>query len=172
MVAREGSAPPTSGCRPYVMLFHHRAETGCRGWICTNIRAFKGRCPTIRRPGKWWPAPVTLRVPRLKRPRLHFKACRPENGARGRNRTCTGDALDVVSLLLDYASKGNGFSSRCCPGSISLQKKSVPMHRDMEAKWSQSPVLPWARLAYDACLNAGSTAVVLYLEPPPEVAPS
>ena len=23
---------------------------------------------------------------------------------------------------------------------------------------SQSPVLPWARLAYDACLNAGSTA--------------
>jgi hypothetical protein len=37
------------------------------------------------------------------------------------------------------------------------------MHRDMEAmgavrKHSQSPVLPWARLAYDACLNAGSTA--------------
>jgi len=24
----------------------------------------------------------------------------------------TGDALDVVSLLLDYASKGNGASSR------------------------------------------------------------
>src|SRR5213596_2648375 len=51
MVAREGSAPPTSGCRPGVMLFHHRAEIGCRGWNCTNIRAFKGRCPTIRRPG-------------------------------------------------------------------------------------------------------------------------
>jgi hypothetical protein len=30
----------------------------------------------------------------------------------------------------------------------------------MEAKWLQSPVLPWTRLAYDACLNAGSTAVV------------
>ena len=29
------------------------------------------------------------------------------NGARGRIRTCTGDALDVVSLLLDYASKDN-----------------------------------------------------------------
>jgi hypothetical protein len=25
-------------------------------------------------------------------------------------------------------------------------------------KHSQSPVLPWAWLAYDACLNAGSTA--------------
>jgi hypothetical protein len=27
MVAREGSAPSTSGCRPDVILFHHRAET-------------------------------------------------------------------------------------------------------------------------------------------------
>ena len=51
MVAREGSAPPTSGCRPDVMLFHHRAGIGCRGWNRTSIRAFKGRRPTIRRPG-------------------------------------------------------------------------------------------------------------------------
>ena len=57
VVAREGTAPSTSGCKPDVMLFHHRAvearpaKTGCRGWICTGIRAFKGRCPTIRRPG-------------------------------------------------------------------------------------------------------------------------
>ena len=29
------------------------------------------------------------------------------NGARGRSRTRTGDALDVVSLLLDYASDEN-----------------------------------------------------------------
>ena len=29
------------------------------------------------------------------------------NGARGRIRTCTGDVLNVVSLLLDYASKYN-----------------------------------------------------------------
>jgi len=39
-------------------------------------------------------------------------------------------------------------------------------------KHSQSPVLPWARLAYDACLNAGSTAVFLKLEPPPGIAPN
>src|ERR1041385_7345728 len=57
MVARKGSAPPTSGCRPDVILFHHRrvearlAETGCRGWIRTTIVAFKGRCPTVRPPG-------------------------------------------------------------------------------------------------------------------------
>jgi hypothetical protein len=32
----------------------------------------------------------------------------------------------------------------------------------VEAKWSQSPVLPRARLAYDACLNAGSTAMLAH----------
>jgi hypothetical protein len=52
----------------------------------------------------------------------------------------------------------SGASSRCCSGRISLQKKSAGCC--MEAKWSQSPVLPRARLAYDACLNAGSTAVL------------
>ena len=34
-----------------MILFHHRADIGCRGWNRTSIRAFKGRCPTIRRPG-------------------------------------------------------------------------------------------------------------------------
>ena len=53
---------------------------------------------------KWWPARVTRPVLRIKSPLHHFNACRPEDGARGRTRTCTGDALDVVSLLLDYAS--------------------------------------------------------------------
>src|SRR5713101_5735992 len=72
MVARGGSAPPTSGCRPDAMLFHHRAEIGCRGWNRTSIRAFKGRCPTIRRPGNELvepevvatsPYPIKSRVP-------------------------------------------------------------------------------------------------------------
>jgi hypothetical protein len=52
MVGREGSAPSTSGCKPDMMLLHHRAETGYRGWICTTTNAFKGRCPAIKRPGK------------------------------------------------------------------------------------------------------------------------
>src|SRR5258708_3798133 len=34
-----------------MILFHHRAEIGCRGRNRTSIRAFKGRCPTIGRPG-------------------------------------------------------------------------------------------------------------------------
>src|SRR5712671_1773846 len=78
------------------------------------------------------------------------------NGARGRIRTCTGDALDVVSLLLDYASKGNGSSCRCRPGSTCLQRKPAGCRE--EAKWSQSPVLPWTERAYETCLSAGSTA--------------
>ena len=42
MVAREGSAPSISGCRPDVMLFHHRAvearpaKIGCLAWIRTR----------------------------------------------------------------------------------------------------------------------------------------
>jgi hypothetical protein len=39
-------------------------------------------------------------------------------------------------------------------------------------KHSQCAVLPRARLAYDACLNTGSTAIVPKLETPPGVAPS
>lgn len=39
------------------------------------------------------------------------------------------------------------------------------------ANASQSPVLPRAWLAYDACLNAGSTAVIVKLEPSSGVAP-
>jgi hypothetical protein len=50
MVAREGSAPSISGCRPDVILFHHRAIIGCRGRICTSISAFKGRCPEFPPP--------------------------------------------------------------------------------------------------------------------------
>ena len=76
-------------------------ENGCRGWNRTSIRAFKGRCPTVRRPGnKWWPARVTRPVLRIKSPLHHFNACRPKIGARGRIRTCTADALDVVPLLV------------------------------------------------------------------------
>ena len=33
------------------------------------------------------------------------KELQQQNGARGRIRTCTGDLLRVVSLLLDYASE-------------------------------------------------------------------
>ena len=54
-----------------MILFHHRAveaqlaNIGCRGWNRTSIRAFKGRCPTIRRPGKGLPRRVEARGARL-----------------------------------------------------------------------------------------------------------
>ena len=43
MVAREGAAPPISGCRPDVILFHHRAEIGCLAWIRTKTIGVKAR---------------------------------------------------------------------------------------------------------------------------------
>ena len=89
LVAREGSAPSIPGCKPDVMLLHHRAvEIGCRGTTRTFILAFKGRCPTLRRPGnKWWPARVTLPVQRIKSPLHHFNACRPKRARRAEARS-------------------------------------------------------------------------------------
>jgi len=85
--------------------------------------------------------------------------------------TCrdTGDVLDVMSLLLDYASKSSGASSRGAPAQflhkrnpsrwIGTWRRKRPVRSSSTSEGgSQSPVLPWARLAYDACLNSGSTA--------------
>ena len=118
------------------------------------------------------------------------------NGARGRIRTCTGDALDVVSLRLDYASEMDGAPCRCCPGTTCLQRKPAgccleakgwwaatvlprvlrfkrPLHHSLmlaARTWSQSPVLPWAQRAYETCLSAGPTAFELWKwSPHPEL---
>ena len=133
VVAREGSAPPTSGCRPDAMLFHHRAEIGCRGWNCTSIRAFKGRCPTIRRPGNELVEPevVATSPNRIKSP---VPVCcgfsSEKNG--GRERTCTSKARRLSICGVCYSRLTTrpkntqiGASRRCRPGTISLQKKSA-----------------------------------------------
>src|SRR5574342_106984 len=53
MVAREGAAPPIAGCRPAVILFHHRAETLAAGAGLAPARPpSKGGVLLIRRPGK------------------------------------------------------------------------------------------------------------------------
>jgi hypothetical protein len=43
------------------------------------------------------------------------------------------------------------------PASTRLQRKPAGCRE--EAKWSQSPVLPWTQRAYETCLSAGSTAM-------------
>ena len=78
-----------------LLVLAHDGQLACRAVAARRrLAAGAGIAPTsapskgdvlrIRRPGKWWPAPVTLRVPRLKRPRLHFKACRPKWCSRSR----------------------------------------------------------------------------------------
>ena len=152
VVARKGSAPPTSGCRPDVILFHHRAEIGCLAWIRTKTVGVKARHAAVTLRGKdWWPARVTLPVQRIKSPLHHFTVMLAgRNGARGGIRTRTGDALNVVPLLVglreqmkwilqpvlprqEFFTKeirpdasghggGNGRSLRCCPGQSGLMK--------------------------------------------------
>ena len=52
MVARKGSAPLTSGCRPDVILFHHRAKIGCLAWIRTKTSGVKARHAAVTLRGK------------------------------------------------------------------------------------------------------------------------
>src|SRR5687767_14778698 len=57
MVAREGSAPSISGCRPDVMLFHHRAvearlaKLAAGAGLAPAYAPSKGAVLRIRRPG-------------------------------------------------------------------------------------------------------------------------
>ena len=85
MVAREGSAPSTSGCRPDVMLFHHRAVEARPAKLVASPGFAPG--PSGSKPGmlrlhheavNWWPARVTRPVLRIKSPLHHFNACRPK----------------------------------------------------------------------------------------------
>ena len=142
MVAREGSAPSISGCRPDVMLFHYQAY---------DLAASLGFAPT-RAPSKgavlllddpamiWWPARVTLPIQRIKSPLHHFNACRPEwcsrqdlhlHCRRSRRRaSALGYASNGWSLSLELHRQDlftkkirrllqrgrDGRSPRCCPG--------------------------------------------------------
>ena len=96
---------------------------------------------------------------------------------RGRTYTCTVEVLNVVPLggrlprlgLRELLAPGHSFEPPAgdAPARFSLQTKSAgccgeAFYNGRHANASQSPVLPRARLAYDACLNAGSTAVLAH----------
>ena len=73
-----------------------------------------------------------------------------------------------MSLLLDYASKGKWGLLPVLPRRDFLTKEACGCRK--EAKWSQSPVLPWTQRAYETCLSAGSTAIGLWKwSPHPEL---
>ena len=145
LAASPGFAPGPSGSKPGMLRLHHEAMN-------------------------WWPAGVTLPVQRIKSPLHHFNACRPKSftepklgakaGARGRTCTCTVDVLDVVPRHWATRAKWMGPPAGVAPTSF-LYKRN-PQAAAERQKWSQSPVPPRARLAYDACLNAGSTAVLAH----------
>ena len=72
----------------------------------------------------------------------------------------TVDALDVVPLR--WATRAKWMEPPAGVAPTSFLYKRNPQAAAERQKWSQSPVLPRARLAYDACLNAGSTAVLAH----------
>ena len=58
---------------------------------------------------------------------------------------------------MDYASDDNWSLLPVLPRRDFLTKEACGCRK--EAKWSQSPVLPWTQRAYETCLSAGSTAM-------------
>ena len=178
------------------ILFHHRAEIGCRGWTRTTTLAFKGRCPAIRRPGKKVVEPEVVATSpcRIKSP---MPVCCGFDSmkwwAREDLHLQGSQTLDLRGLLFPLNHSPEKYSnwspSPVLPRHDFFTKEIHRLlqggvnglsSRSSESEgWSQSPVLPWAQRAYETCLSAGSTAVVLAyghyatkLEPPPGVAPS
>jgi hypothetical protein len=74
LAASPGFAPGLSGSKPGMLRLHHEA---------VNLHQVVGRhkgwpaCRSLKSEG-WWPAGVTLPVPRIKSPLHHFNACRPK----------------------------------------------------------------------------------------------
>jgi hypothetical protein len=144
-------------------------------------------CDWTTRQENWWPARVTRPVPRIKSPLHHFNACRPNWCSRLlahghywlRSTSCLfGGCLPRLGLR-ELPAQRHIMEPPAGDASARFLYKRNPsrcigtLRQCFDDGWranaSQSPVLPWARLAYDACLNAGSTAIVPKLEPPPEL---
>jgi hypothetical protein len=161
VVAREGSAPSTSGCRPDVMLFHHQAETGCLAWIRAKTVGVKARyaaCYTTRQ-GMAEPEVVATSPNRIKSPVPVY--C----GFDSRKLVLAAGFAPALATLstsclcwLDYASDEMGPPAGVAPARYPY--KGYLQAAAGRQEWSQPPVLPWARRAYETCLSAGSTAVL------------
>ena len=131
LVAREGSAPPTSGCRPDMILFHHRAEpVGCLAWICTKTIGVKARHAAVTPRGKRLVEPevVATSPNRIKSP---VPVCcgfgSRKNG--GRERTCTSKAhrfsICGVCYSLLTTRPETGAPSRNLTGNLSLRRAAL-----------------------------------------------
>ncbi len=125
---------------------HTRLKVGCRSAVASAPQKWWARedlhlqgsqildlwgllFPLNHSPGNWCSQPESHRQPQ------------PSEGC---------------ALIIELQERKNGASRRCCPGATFLQRKPAGCRK--EAKWSQSPVLPWTQRAYETCLSAGSTA--------------
>lgn len=90
MVPREGSV---SGCRPDVILFHHRAEFGCLAWIRTKTNGVKTRHAAVTPRGKELVEPEVVATSpcRIKSPVPVYCGFDSLKFG-GRERTCTSKA--------------------------------------------------------------------------------
>ena len=132
LVAREGSAPPISGCRPDVILFHHRAEIGCGSRVRTDNYAFKERrVAGYSIPQEMVEPEVVATSPyRIKSP---VPVCCGFSSRKVVLAAGFAPALATFSTSCLFCwttrAKTNGASRRCCPGATFLQRKPAAAAR-------------------------------------------
>lgn len=143
MVAREGAAPPIAGCRPAVILFHHRAvevrfiKLAAGAGLAPARPPSKGGVLLIRRPGKEMVGERGLAPPRLTDSRsvgsaipsepLARKWCsRPESPRQPQPSESCALIIELQERLAPShhgAVPIHGASRRCCPGTVFLQRE-------------------------------------------------
>lgn len=116
--------PRISGCKPDVMLFHHRAELAAGRGLSPRSPGSRPGILLLDDPAKaGGPPGICTLLDRLRADGFASKLA-DRIGARGGIRTCTGGALDAVPLLLGYTSK-TGESGGSCTHILSLKGRTL-----------------------------------------------
>jgi hypothetical protein len=141
------------------MLFHHQAETGCLAWIRTKTVGVKARYAACYTTRQWIVEPevVATSPNRIKSPVPVY--C----GFDSRKLVLAAGFAPALATLstsclcwLDYASDRLEPPAGAAPARFPYKGRLQAAAG--RRKWSQPPVLPWARRAYETCLSTGSTA--------------
>ena len=166
-----------------------RTGNGCLAWIRTKTVGVKARhaAVTPRGNGLVEPEVVATSPNRIKRPVPVFcgfgslKLVLAAGFAPALATLSTSCLFCWTTRALEMEPPAGAaparFSYKEDPQAAAWRRNGLPSCSARREGWSQPPVLPWARRAYETCLSAGSTAILadghpIKMEPPPGIAPS
>ena len=135
MVALEGSAPPISGCRPDVMLFHHRAKLAAGDGLAPPRSPSKGDVLLLDDPAtNWWAredlhlqGSQTLNLWGLLFPLNHS----PKNWCSRPDTHRQTQPSEGCTLVIELQERKNG-----CSGRTFLQRKPAGCCQEANGWWA------------------------------------